>query len=679
MDYLDTPQARFEERLRNLLKLLGFERIGGGLTDKIGNNQIDVYGKSEGKMVIIECTTQKKNLRSKLEEFKGKIPTIRRGIPELEHYRELNKKNKLAFIFASKYSDIRTYENLAKNDPQVFIFDSNKISYYEKIAKAIPIRAKYDFLTDIGFSIDNDQSIIVPAFKIQHENYQMYNFFISPDDLIKIAYVARRESLGTDYYQRMIEVGRLKKITEFLDKGGIFPNNIVVGINGSINFHKITQELNISQKMQMPKWVEIGLLELPKQYDGCWIIDGQHRLFSFTKKGMAQKLAVLAFDNLSLNKQTEFFVSINKNAKPINPNLLWDLEGDLRPTSEEGIISNIVKQLNNEPPFKGEISIPSVNKSKKCPISIQSFCNSVQRSHLARHEIKSGLGKLILKNPYFNNDHKVFIINLKNALSFYFECISNCVGTNKDHLKDFIIDNSGVNVFVELFKITLCRVQRKLNEKDIEKYALPIIAYLETKHVSEIKAYVRKSSTSSSGRREVLIEFLKLLVDVDSDIKQYIGEDQNLTAKLIDLESNLRRLVKIGLIKQKVEIKDIKRRFPHIIQDIESRLHREINSIEDVGDEFVLGHSKDIILDFWTTIFRSYFIKKQGIVECPDQFPTDEMFKATLAFAITYRNKLLHDKMGDYTKDDETNVEKFAVRISKILDYYLKQSSPSNS
>jgi len=52
-------------------------------------------------------------------------------------------------------------------------------------------------------------------------------------------------------------------------------------------------------------------------YKSAWIIDGQHRLFSYSGHPKASKglLSVLAFEGLPPSKQAELFIDINAKAE----------------------------------------------------------------------------------------------------------------------------------------------------------------------------------------------------------------------------------------------------------------------------------------------------------------------------------------------------------------------------
>lgn len=663
MDKNISPADGYEERIRILLRKLGFTKVKGEKSFTIGGNQIDACGVYDNKLVIIECTTQIKTLRSKIETWKGKQASIRKGLDILEEYRKYNNDSSLRFVIASRYSAIKQYEEMAKEgQSKVSLWGPEIVYYYEKLAKAIPSRASYDVLADLGFEMKTNEMVTIPAFQVISKGVEMYSFFISPDDLIKISYVARRESGKKNFYQRMVDPSRLSDIYKFIKKGGIFPTNIVVGINGNSTFQCVKPN-NIS----FPNWLSFGVLTFPKSYQSCWVIDGQHRLFSF-KKGMSQKLSVLAFGNIDLNKQTRFFVDVNKEAKPISSMLIWDLVGDLRPQSEEGIISNAVKQANTMLPLKGKISIPSVGSGK---ISLASFCDSLLRAGFARSEMKAK-EEYLVKNPFYDKDCATFSKNIADSLSLIFGKIEETI-QDTSYLKDFIFGNGGVSVFVQFYKIIICLEGKKVNSAIFSKYFVPVIDYLKTQGTSVINDY-RKKCASEGGKRLVLNDFLKLILDVNPNIEDYISEKVDLLDELIDLEVKTRNILEIEL--KRKDFSAIKKRFNQsIVQQIEASIKRKTqDEVSDFCNQLSLGQVQNFITrELWSDIFKYIFTRPESTK--PDinelRFPNEILFKMIFEQAAKTRNDMAHRGIVPTIKDKEALLS-FIYQIKSIISSTYK-------
>ena len=215
-----------------------------------------------------------------------------------------------------------------------------------------------------------------------------YLFFCEPQKLLEIAYVARRETGREHYYQRMLTASRLKNIRKFIiEDGGVFPNNVILAFDDRPQFRS-----HDASDIDTPSWLEWGALTFPKSYRAAWIIDGQHRLYAFgggqSASGL-QKLPVFAFEQLSESKQAEFFIQINREQKPVSPDLIWDLEADLRPESTRGRIALTTKRLNQSGPLEDRIYYPLSGNTARGRLKISSICNDIAELRLLDDQTKS--------------------------------------------------------------------------------------------------------------------------------------------------------------------------------------------------------------------------------------------------------------------------------------------------
>jgi DNA sulfur modification protein DndB len=89
--------------------------------------------------------------------------------------------------------------------------------------------------------------LTVPAIRSKMGGRVAYTLCVSPEYLLKIAFVSHRakgKASDIDAYQRLLKKSRLRSIREYIDEGGIFPTNIVVNIAESrwLTFERGKQE-----------------------------------------------------------------------------------------------------------------------------------------------------------------------------------------------------------------------------------------------------------------------------------------------------------------------------------------------------------------------------------------------------------------------------------------------------
>ena len=147
-------------------------------------------------------------------------------------------------------------------------------------------------------------------------------------------------------YQRVLSHSRVKRIKNFIANGNAIPGAIIISCD---NAKYKNDEISI-----------------PNKPNAAWIIDGQHRsagAVEASKEGYDINLPVIAFINLDDQEQTEYFVTINKEAKGVPSSLYLDLLRQLprqkteRETLEERI-ADISKELTrslNRYLFKGSL------------------------------------------------------------------------------------------------------------------------------------------------------------------------------------------------------------------------------------------------------------------------------------------------------------------------------------
>jgi DGQHR domain-containing protein len=294
------------------------------------------------------------------------------------------------------------------------------------------------------------ERIEVPALRGGKGKKKYYVFVIQPEKLLRIAYVHRRESNPKDVqetYQRMISKPRLTKIQEFIEKGGFFPNNII------INFTQ--RPIFLQTGKTKHTGIVYGILKFPHYYGCAWVIDGQHRLYGYskTKKKFDDTLCVLAFEGLSISEQAKLFVEINKEQKKVSSNLLWELYKDIYANSDDPkqqylwCISCITYKLNfnKDSPLFSHIAFPScIIKDKKLTnLTLANICDGIEENGIVKEK-----DSLLFHNTYsdtvdFTYERlKAFFEFLKEELKEDWECGD----------EGLIRTNVGVRIFLIIFR-----------------------------------------------------------------------------------------------------------------------------------------------------------------------------------------------------------------------------------
>lgn len=546
---------KFEEHVKDFLTKLKFENVDGATdTFLINGIQVDVCGGHENTLLVIECCMalelRKKSVRNKIKELRGVSYTLTNGIKKHPIYK---KYEKISYVLATRNIDVRRRDIEFANSekPRVYIWDDNFRRYYSDLYEKIGHFAKYNLLGEMGIRPVVENSITVPAFMTTINETRMYNFVIDPKDLLEISYVARRETRNERFYQRILKESRVKDIANYVDKDNIIPNNIIIAFNENlkqfVKFHPVKHKFSLTDWPYMG--ISYGILEFPKDYRSCWIIDGQHRLYSFVKSKKTFHMPIVAFDNLALEDQCRIFLDINKYQKPVPPDLVWDLNGDMIPSWEDGRISNTVKQLNSSGALFHKIFIPSTGIRKRSKLlRMAGICNSIKKSGLARANTKSQV-----KNPYYHSEPEKTVASLYKGLNEYFECLSNKFTDDwKRDNKGFILSNSGnaimIGLFEKIVRKTMLAKSSSPNLFDITKYIEPFRILFEQRLSGEDDLKQLKLRLSSEGGRSQFLNELASFIAHKTGDKDFASGIELQLAKVIrELEKSFKECIYLTL------------------------------------------------------------------------------------------------------------------------------------
>ncbi len=390
------PKARsllLEDRVWSLLYRLGFDYLSGEggaqlmQDSKAENgpyNQIDVVGLDPEVALAVECKSAEQP--RKYSEFqkdlaKHALTRQRFGASVSNQFPLPHKRVAVTVMFTWDLILTETDEERSKNE-NVVLLNEKDLHYYEQLASHLGPAAKYQLFADMlpGRKI-HGLEIKVPALQSRLGKYTCYTFSISPEYLLKIAYVSHRakgKATDVNTYQRIIKKSRLKNIREYIDHNGIFPTNIVVSLEGKRHVH-FEPWANGGEK----EVAKHGLLILTPSYRCAWIIDGQHRLFGYSghERAKTSHLSVLAFDGLPASKQAQLFIDINYEQKSVKRSLLQELYAELNWDAEDedkrvsSIVSKAVQVLNEdkESPFCGRIPFADETRTETRCITLESF------------------------------------------------------------------------------------------------------------------------------------------------------------------------------------------------------------------------------------------------------------------------------------------------------------------
>lgn len=671
MSYVEAGRKHVKEILK-FFKKIGFKDVDGGDNFFMGGKQLDACAGHESTLLIIECTTQR-DINSKINTFRGKINDISHGFRQHKRYKSYKKHILILAVKRQKVTDTLRDYGLKSKGRKIYIWDNDFVSYYSSLLATIGKYAKYNLLAEINVKPDLDEHITVPAFLTivgRKKGYMLFLFFVEAKDLLKIAYVARRELGFESFYQRMIKKSRLREIAKkYIEKGRVFPNSIVVALErGSWDFEPISEKLIIQSKLKLPNWLNIVKLTLVNSYRSCWIIDGQHRLYSYVHTSVPGFLGVSAFARINKEKEAQYFLDINREAKPVEPDLLWDLVGSLSQNSSKGVISNAVKSLREIKNgfFEKNIKIPSKGKGK---FRFNNLCVTIE---------KNGLGEQLLphlhknkKNPFWNSDYRTFEKNLSQAVNQYFSCLNEGLEEEKSQ----VYSDGFVSVMISVFRLLVTHLDKKPSLDDERAFFESICEYINNRTDKEIEE-LRSFLTSEVNKKKFRDSILRLLQEkYDKNFAPGLVEkEESLANKIRDLEFQLNEFVnsilerEIGpnwMKDQKYFSDHAQRKECYKRAKLNNRPAWEFINFQTNVTNIIMGK------DLWQSLFEDMFISIE-------HFSSKDQLQMLTQELWNYRSNMLGHKRSIpviYSKDKENIIRSAYNIFISIIEKNKSRSS----
>jgi len=326
----------FEDRVWAMCARLGFTSLSKDRLLRISygkaeneRKQVDVLAVDDEVALVIECKSSDAE-QPRTETFKTEIEAIqgyRTGLVGAIH--RLLPGVKVKFVFATNNIYVSKETLVRIENADIAYLDEEAVNYYHELADHLGPAAKFQLLGNLfhGQKIAA-MDATVPAIRGKMGGYTYYSFAIEPERLLKVAYVLHRNNANMRWmptYQRIIKKSRLKKISQFVEKGGFFPNSLIINVNNG------GKPLRFDKSDKQAGSTTLGLLYLPPKYRSAYIIDGQHRLFGYahSSRASSELVPVVAFVDMPGSKQLEMFMDINENQQAVPKNLRLTLKADL--------------------------------------------------------------------------------------------------------------------------------------------------------------------------------------------------------------------------------------------------------------------------------------------------------------------------------------------------------------
>jgi DNA sulfur modification protein DndB len=685
---------QLEDELWCIAAGMGFKELSDGykfeILDDTKDRQIDVFAKDDESAIYIECTQAKEEKKKSMESLINKIAQTRKAVCEKvrKHYSS-GKKLKHKYIIATRRIIWKQNDLDKAHAENIHVIRDGEIDYYKKLIKHLKGAARFQFLAHVfsGSEVPG-LKIKIPATRGNMGGKDIYSFFMTPADLLKISYIAHREKPfdgDIESYQRMVQPKRLTAIAKYINEGGGgFPTNIVV------NF-RTKRPLIFDQKQKYSNGVIYGDLSLPDRYASAGIIDGQHRLYGYEFSDYKEKatVPVLAFVNLSDEEAGNLFIDINCEQVKVRKSLFQDIISDLHWASDdpkeklEALESRIVKRLNSEKtsPLHNRIKLEGAIKTQTCCITPPSIADVLKETKLIGQVAVNTLetGFLSTRDP---DDVDA---NLRKAVSIISLYLNLFKEANPDNWENgdalgvgYICTSNAIRAQIKVLKeiCTHCRNTTGMDLRDhepeeffgyIKEYAEPVADFFKTASMSklqEFRQYTGQKGVSTQAHRLMHLIQKQFKDFTPAGLNEFIAaEVGEYRAKARDccqnIELQIKKFVKRKL-KEKFHDKWEKEGIPVSTRKEAAGIREGDSEYLELTEYLYLKDWTELISYRWKDCFDEYFMEKPG-----------QSKKVSLAWVptlLTLRNKTAHQK-GSVSKEELD----FTVNLEKKINEIVKQ------
>jgi DGQHR domain-containing protein len=439
---LKTPLDLLQHRVWSLFYQMSFEHLTAefpsSLTRRDGSEPDPIPLVAIGDEIALAIRCHRNETLGRLPDLAGKIRSFagcRERVAQSVNsgFSKTVERTVVTLLFVENVA-VTSSEVTAASDAHVVLFDEKDLEYYETLVTHLGPAAKYQLLADTlpGKQIPGLE-IRVPAVKTRIGGNNCYTFSLTPEYLLKIAYVSHRskgKASDVHTYQRMLGRARLAKIKDYIDNDGIFPTNIVVNLDSKcVRFERAKQQTDHEDGI-------LGWLDIRPTYKAAWIIDGQHRLFAYSGHPRASdsRLAVLAFEGLPPSKQAALFIDINAKQKSVKQSLLEELYGELNWDSDDprsrarAIISKAIPSFDadHECPLYGRIQTADGTRDDVRCVSFTSIFGALERSEL--FIAKERKGEVVDFGPFWAGSNMATLRRTVSIVRAWFRCIYDLAG-----------------------------------------------------------------------------------------------------------------------------------------------------------------------------------------------------------------------------------------------------------
>jgi DGQHR domain-containing protein len=196
--------------------------------------------------------------------------------------------------------------------------------------------------------------------------HRFYTLTMPSEVLAATCTVDTRAENPVEGFQRKLDSRRAEEIARYIDEGmGTIPTSIVLSAQEQAELKYDRTKRSITFKVT------------PRSF---LILDGQHRVFGFSKASTKLRVPVVIYNSLSRADECRLFIDINTKQRPVPNELLLDIKRLAETeTDDEALLRAVFDKFTEDPssPLAGLMSPSTRGKGKISRVTFNTAIRSV--------------------------------------------------------------------------------------------------------------------------------------------------------------------------------------------------------------------------------------------------------------------------------------------------------------
>lgn len=479
--------------------------------------KFNVFAADDEVALVFECRS---NQTPATSTFRQEIETIQETRGRIiRALKSTVPDRKVKFVLATNNFGVSESTADRIKEADIVHMDEDTIDYYLELAEHLGRAARFQLLGNLfaGSKIPGLEPRVA-AIQGKMGGHLYYSFAIEPARLLKLGYILHRNKANSELmptYQRLIKKSRLKRVAQFVDGGGFFPNSIIVNIESG------ARGLQFDKAASSDTEAKLGVLHLPQTYRAAYIIDGQHRLYGYAGSHWAETdlIPVVAFVGLPRADQVRLFMQINENQQAVPKNLRNTLNADLLYESSDmreqlrALRLRVAQRLEEHKmsPLRGRIIIGEEKADPLRCITIDSISLGLDRGNFIGSATRTAM-----KDPgtFYKGGNDSTLKALAPFLELSFAYLRDNLPSQWNLGKadgGFVFVNNGIESFLRVLSDVVDHVvaQGRVNPhtddvglvfEEVKAYLDPLVRFLQALSYDEATEFRRLYGSAGRAR-----------------------------------------------------------------------------------------------------------------------------------------------------------------------------------